>query len=66
MPPYLTRECSKCLHLNSYDWVQLNQRVGQLYIGPQPSGWPREFLVTCKQCGHEFIILVYKDEVSRE
>lgn len=66
MPPYVERKCPKpkCCHLNTYDLAELSRTYLPIFAHTLSAGsGVREYAVTCRKCGHEFVIRVTESEL---
>ena len=57
MPPYEARKRPKCRKVNQFDMAKV-KRPFPIYRGDAVQKEKKEYPVTCKHCGHQFIIRV--------
>ncbi len=57
MPPYKTRKCPKCQQSNHFDMAKVQSQLLPIYRDASKKD-KKEYPVTCKHCGHKFIIKV--------
>jgi hypothetical protein len=54
--------CPNCQTKNTSDLEELRKQSGVVYRGPQPASKPGEFLVKCKSCYRQQVIVVNENE----